>query len=288
MKAWKRRPSLPSKGSVKKRYSDHKMTDFVSTPEEYCQEQKCTENKDEQKIKGLSDSQFSEPDCPVGISNNKGIFEEHESKDTPVLCNAPEEINDGEIDQVQPMEVTKVCLKHEEKNRNQTAEVVIAMTSLSVDVDDAAADIIDDSVMSQPHKAPLPPPSVDDRSARDNTVRSSDNSKPLQLPDLLSSHEANNKLSLNKPQDFFCYSSPSENYIQICASSNHGGCKKRSALVFPDLMADVGECLCSRGSRKVQQPAVLPDLFTMLPDLITSHGFHSFEVTIMVVGSLVK
>ena len=289
-KAWKRKPSPCSfaKDAVEKNESHSMMTESLSTPEQCYQGQNNSETRDEKKMRKHADKQSFEARCGVGIPDSKGIIGGQAREGAPDVRSATEEIDHEEFtDQFQPTKLTQMCFKHgKEESGNQTAEVVIAMTSLSVDVaggDGVTADISDDCVMSQPsNTSPPPPPFVSDWTARDNVVKQSDRSKPLQLPDVISSHGTENKLSASKPHEFFCYSSASENFVEICMSSDHGGCKKRSALVFPDLMADVGGCLCSRRSLRVEQAAVLPDLFTMLPDLITSHGFLSFEVTLTV------
>ena len=266
------------------------VTESLSTPLQSCPGRNSSETGNEKEMRRSADERSSEARWGVGIPDGKGIIGGQEREGAPDVRSATEEIDHEALtDQFRPTKLTQMCFKRrKEESGNQTAEVVIAMTSLSVDVaggDGVTADIIDDCEMSQPSNTspPPPPPFVSDWTARGYAVRQSDRSKPLQLPDVISSHGAEDKLSANKPHEFFCYSSASENFVEICASSDHGGCKKRSALVFPDLMADVGGCLCSRRSLRVQQPTVLPDLFTMLPDLITSHGFLSFEVTVKIV-----
>ena len=262
------------------------------TPERCCQEQENTENKAESRTGWCSGMQSPQGCCHAAIvDSSKGGVTGNDTEGTLEVNTEGGEIDHCEADQAQSVKSV---------NENQADKYVTAMTSWSVDVDGAGggggggvnvtADVISDSAAMSRRRntnnntaassTTPPPPSVDDSARADRSVkRGSDRPEPPQTPDtgLLSSHGAGD--DLRETNDVFCASSTTSgtNCIESCASSQrHEGCQKRSALIFPELVADVGGCLCTRRSLRqtTRQPAVsTPDLFAMLPDLITSHRF---------------
>ena len=75
--------------------------------------------------------------------------------------------------------------------------------------------------------------------------------------------------------DIFLCSKRSKNYSEFCSQSGSCTCKKRDAGVYPDLVADVGQCLCFSFTSKhllqchrKQNHVCRPDLFSAVPDII--------------------
>ena len=269
------------------------------TPERCCQEQEDTENKAESRTGWCSLGMLSvspQGSCHAGIvDSSKGGVTGNDTEGTLEVNTEGGEIDHCAADQAQSVKSV---------NENQAAQFVTAMTSWSVEVDGAGggggvsvtADVISDTAAMSRRRntnnntaasSTTPPPSVDDSARADRSVKlGSDRPEPPQTPDtgLLSSHGAGD--DLRETNDVFCASSTTSgtNYcLESCASSQRHseGCQKRSALIFPELVADVGGCLCTRRSLRqaTRQPAVsTPDLFAMLPDLITSHRFLNAEV----------
>ncbi|KAK7100813.1 hypothetical protein V1264_023690 [Littorina saxatilis] len=154
--------------------------------------------------------------------------------------------------------------------RSQSLDAADVMTT-------AVWGVTEGSVMTQPHTSLSSPLKSDHRNSRDNTTppdalstSSGTNSMEPQLPDILASRPTPASL-LNRPQGFYCYSTASKNYSEICSSPDDCDCPKRSAFIFTELVADVGGCLCTRKSARVEEPAMVSDLPLALPDLISAH-----------------
>ena len=178
---------------------------------------------------------------------------------------------------IQSNEVETLFVDIEETSVNQTTQDGAGMTSVSGNSDRViSAEIIDDTVMTHNNRSSSESPSPSTMGA---TPAAADTSTPSgnkghhRLPDVVSSHTAGAE---RKPSfginNFYCFSSPSKNLKEICASACNDSCPKRSALIFPELMADVGGCLCTRTSRTQQQITDTPALCTMLPDLIVTEA----------------